>query len=59
MRTCIHQRNGLKYFDIPVLQSLLDIIYSRVEYGSTVFTDEYRAYDQLKEHGFVHESVIH
>ena len=59
MITCIHQRNGPTYFDVPVLQSLLDIICSRVQYGSTIFTDEYRAYDQLEEHGFIHKSVIH
>jgi transposase-like protein len=59
MITCIHQRNGPTYFDVPVYQSLLDIVCSRVEYGSTVFTDEYRAYDQLEEHGFIHKSVIH
>ena len=40
-------------------QSLLDIVCTRVEYGSTIFTDEYRAYDKLEEHGFVHKSVIH
>ena len=60
MITCIHQRrNGMTYFDVPLRQSLLDIICTRVEYGSTVFTDEYRAYDQLEEHGFIHKSVIH
>ncbi len=63
MITCIHQRrNGLTYFDVPVRQSLLDdIVCTRVEYGSTIFTDEYRAYDQLEEHGFVHKkvSIIH
>ncbi len=42
MITCIHQRRkGLTYFDVPVLQSLLDIICNNVNYGSTVFTDEY------------------
>jgi transposase-like protein len=46
MITCIHQRrNGMTYFDVPLRQSLLDIICTRVEYGSTIFTDEYRAYD--------------
>lgn len=59
MITCIHQRNGPTYFDVPVYQSLLDIICKNIEYGSTVFTDEYRAYDQLEEHGFIHKSVIH
>ena len=41
------------------IQSLLDIVCKNVEYGSTIFTDEYRAYDQLEEHGFIHKSVIH
>jgi transposase-like protein len=59
MITCIHQRNGMTCFDVPVLQSLLDIICTRVEYGSTIFTDEYRVYDQLEEHGFIHKSVNH
>ena len=60
MITCIHQRrNGLTCFDVPIRQSLLDIVCSRVQYGSTIFTDEYRAYDQLEEHGFVHKSVMH
>jgi transposase-like protein len=59
MITCIHQRKGLTYFDVPVRQSLLDIICNNVNYGSTVFTDEYRAYDQLEEHGFIHKSVTH
>jgi transposase-like protein len=59
MVTCIHQRNGPTYFDIPVQQSLLDIVCSRVEYGSIIFTEEYRTYDRLEEHGFIDESVIH
>ena len=49
----------MTYFDVPLRQSLLDIVCTRVEYGSTIFTDEYRAYDQLEEHGFIHKSVIH
>ena len=59
MITCIQQRNGLTYFDVPVQKSLLEIVCSRVKYGSTVFTDEYRAYDRLEEHGFIHKSVMH
>ena len=59
MITCIHQRKGLTYFDVPVQQSLLDIICNNVNYGSTVFTDEYRAYDQLEEYGFIHKCVTH
>ena len=57
--TCIYQRNGPTYFDVPIQQSLLDIVCSRVQYGSTIFTDEYRAYDQLEEHGFIHKSINH
>lgn len=59
MITCFHQRNGLTYFDVPVKKSLLDTVCNRVRYGSTVFTDEYRAYDSLEEHGFIHKSVNH
>ena len=60
MITYIHQRgNGMTYFDVPLLQSLLDIVCTRVQYGSIIFTDEYQAYDQLEEHGFVHRIVIH
>ncbi len=51
MITCIHQRNGMTYFDVPAVhQSLLDIVCNRVQYGSTIFTDEYMAYDRLEEH---------
>jgi transposase-like protein len=59
MITCIHQRNGMTYFYVPLLQSLLDIVCTRVQYGSTIFTDEYLAYDKLEEHGFVDKSVNH
>jgi transposase-like protein len=60
MITCIHQRrNGMTYFDVSIQQSLLDIVCSRVQYGSTIFTDEYGAYDQLDEHGFIHKSINH
>ena len=60
MIICIHQRNGLTYFDVPLQQSLFDIVCSRLHYGSTIFTDEYRAYDQLEEHGlYTKVSIIH
>ncbi len=60
MITCIYQRtNGMTYFDVPVHKSILDIVCSRVKYGSTIFTDEYRAYDQLEEHGFIHKRIMH
>jgi transposase-like protein len=59
MITCVHQRNGMTYFDVPVQKLLIDIVCKNVGYGSTVFTDEYRAYDSLEEHGFIHKSVKH
>jgi hypothetical protein len=37
MITCIHQRNGMTYFDVPVQKSLLDIVCNNVEYGSTIY----------------------
>jgi transposase-like protein len=59
MITCIHQRDGMTYFDVPVKKSLIDIVCKNVGYGSTIFTDEYSAYNQLQKHGFTHESVKH
>ncbi len=59
MITCFHQRNGPTYFDVPVKKSLIDSVCKNIKYGSTVFTDEYKAYDSLEEHGFIHESVNH
>ena len=59
MITCFHQRNGPTYFDVPVKKSLIDLVCKNIKYGSTVFTDEYKAYDSLEEHGFIHESVNH
>lgn len=59
MITCIHERGGMTVFDVPVQQPLVDVVCGSVSYGSTVYTDEYRAYDQLQEHGFVHECVSH
>ena len=59
MITCIHQRDGLTYFDVPVKKSLIDIVCNKVRYGTTVFTDEYRAYDSLEEHGFIHKMINH
>lgn len=56
---CIHERGGMTLFDVPVKQPLVDVVCGSVSYGSTVYTDEYRAYDQLKGHGFVHECVSH
>ncbi|MDR4492354.1 MAG: transposase [Candidatus Nitrosocosmicus sp.] len=61
MIMCIHQRrNGLTYFDVPsVKKSLVEIVCKSVKYGTTLFTDEYRAYDSLEEHGFIHKMVNH
>ncbi len=59
MITRSRQRNAMIYFDVPLYRSLLGIIYTRIEYGSTIFTNEYRAYDHLEEHGFKHKSVMH
>jgi len=53
------KRNGITYFDVPVQKSLLDIVCKNIEYGSTIFIDEYRTYDKLEEHDFIHKSVIH
>ncbi len=38
---------------------LIDTVCNNVEYGSIVYTDEYRAYNQLEEHGFTHKSINH
>jgi transposase-like protein len=59
--TCIHQReNGLTYFDVPAVdKSLIDLISKNVGYGSTVFTDEYSAYNQLQKHGHTRKCNIH
>jgi hypothetical protein len=51
--------DGLTYFDVPVKKSLIDTVCNNVEYGSTIFTDEYSAYNQLQKHGFIHKSVNH
>jgi hypothetical protein len=61
MITCIPQRgNGLTYFDVPsVYKSLIDTVCNNVEYGSTKFTYEYSAYNQLQKQGFIHKSVKH
>jgi transposase-like protein len=59
MITCIHQRNGTTYFDVPppVDKSILELICENIEYDSTIFTDEYSVYNQLQKHGFIHKIV--
>jgi transposase-like protein len=49
----------MTYFDVPIKKSLIDTVCNNVEYGSTVFTDEYSAYGSLEEHGFIHKSINH
>jgi transposase-like protein len=59
MIMCIHHRNELTCFDVPGKKSLVEMVCNNVKYGSTIFTDEYRAYDSLEEHGFIHKMVNH
>jgi transposase-like protein len=60
MITCIHQRDDrITHFNVPVKRHLIDIICGYVDYGSTIYTDEYVQYNQLKVHGLVHEQVKH
>jgi transposase-like protein len=61
MITCIHQTDGMTYFDVPSVmkKSLIDTVCKNVGYGSTIFTDEYSAYNQLQKHGFIHKSIKH
>lgn len=52
----------MTYFDVPSSDGnnpILDVVCKNVNYGSTLFTDEYRAYNRLEEHGFIHDSVAH
>lgn len=60
MITCIYQRNReTTCFDVPIYRPLIDNICRNIEYGSTVYTDDYLPYNQLKRYGFVHEHVNH
>lgn len=56
------QRNGdviTKVVDNARKSTLLPIVGDHVEEGSTVSTDEYRAYKALREMGYDHGSVVH
>ncbi len=35
MITCIHERNAMTVFDVPVQQPLVDVVCGNVSYGST------------------------
>ena len=50
MITCIPQRKWNYIFLCSVQKPPLDIVFKNVEYGSTIFIDEYRSYDKLEEH---------
>jgi len=39
--------------------TLLPIIQREVEIGSTIHSDEWRAYSNLSDHGYVHKTVNH
>ena len=55
---CIHQGdNRIAHFDISVKQPLIDMVCSNVCYGSTLYTDEFVAYNELNRYGFMHEHV--
>jgi len=40
-------------------ETLLPIIMQEIEYETTIYSDEWRAYSTLKEHGFLHQTVNH
>jgi len=40
-------------------QTLLPIIEREVEIGTTIHSDQWRAYSSLKDHGFIHQTVNH
>jgi len=39
--------------------TLLPIILNEVEQGTTIYSDKWRAYSTLNEHGFIHKTVNH
>ena len=46
-------------FGCSCAKSLLDTVCKNVEFSSPIFTDEYRGYDQLEEHGLTHKNMMH
>jgi hypothetical protein len=61
MITCIHQRNEMSYFDVPVYKSLLDNVCNNVGYGSTIYiqTNIGHMTGWMEEYGFIHKSINH
>jgi transposase-like protein len=60
MILCCHQRNGRTFLNVPANgEPLSSLVCNTVSYGSTVYTDEYPAYQKLIEYGFEHDTVCH
>lgn len=60
MVVCCHQRGGMTLFGVPQKNdSLASHVCDTVSYGSTVYTDDYRAYKNLAQYGFDHDTVCH
>lgn len=57
------ERDTKKMFVVPVenrtRETLLDVIKRRIAPGSVIYTDCWRAYDTLEEHGYIHANVNH
>lgn len=40
-------------------KTLIPLVKEYVEYGSTIISDEWASYNQLKSHGFDHRTICH
>jgi len=59
MIICYHQRDGNTIFDVPIDEKIISLVCKRVEYASNIYTDDFKAYDRLREYGFNHYSINH
>jgi transposase-like protein len=60
MVLCCHQREGATLFNVPVNDiPLVSQVCGSVSYGSSVYTDDYPAYGNLRRYGFAHDTVCH
>ncbi len=60
MILCCHQRGDATLFGVPANDDpLASQVCNTVTYGSTVYTDDYPAYEKLAEYGFDHDTVCH
>ena len=60
MILCCYQRGGPTLFNVPQdSQPLASYVCDTVSYGSSVYTDDYPAYDRLRDYGFGHHTVCH